>query len=224
MMKRIIFLAALSLSGASRADTTATYAKAAANFTMTVKIAANGDIRGEMPGRTYYFVDGQDYFADRTSTGVFVARVDDLAKVMAEKVAELSGNMGLPSSSPPSLLLVRKGKVSINKWSGDAYYMQAPSGQVSPEPITVVSNDPSLAELGKAMERQFAKSEEMMRQVSKGHAPTSNMAEILKLGAPIAFAGADLQSVSHDPIPKDAFVLPAPPAPIDEIRKKMIQH
>jgi hypothetical protein len=220
-MRSIALLASLALVSAAQADTTATYGNAAAKFSMTVKIASNGDIRGEVPGRTYYFVGGKDYFADRTDTGVIVMRLDDMARVMAEQFAEQSAKMKIPSFSPPPMILVRKGTVSINKWSGETYYMQAANGQVSSQPVAVISHDPSLAELGKAMERQYAKSEMMMGQVMKGRAPTSNMDQVLNSGAPISFAGGELQSVSFDPIAKDEFVLPAQPASIDEVRKRM---
>jgi hypothetical protein len=223
-VRRIVFLAALAFATATQADTTAIYGNAAAKFSMTIKIASNGDIRGEVPGRTYYFVGGKDYFADRTDTGIIVMRLDDMARVMAEKFAELSGKMGIHSFSPPTIALVRKGTVSINKWSGDSYYMQSASGQVSPRPVAVISHDPSLAELGRAMERQYEKSEMMMAQAMKGRAPTSNMDQVLSSGAPISFAGAELQSVSFDPIPKSDFVLPAQPVPIDQVRKRMGQR
>jgi hypothetical protein len=218
-MRPIALLAALGLTSAAQADTTAIYENAAANFSMTVKVASNGDVRAEVPGRTYYFVSGKDYFADRTATGVIVMRVDDMAKVMAEQFAKI----GIPSFTPPRITLVRKGAVSINKWSGDAYYMQAPNGQVSQRPVAVISHDPALAQLGRAMERQNAKSEMMMSQVM-GHALNSNMGQVLSSGAPISFAGADLRSISFDPIPKDEFVLPSEPAPIDEVRKRLTQH
>jgi hypothetical protein len=74
------------------------------------------------------------------------------------------------------------------------------------------------------MERQYEKSEMMMGQVMKGHAPTSNMDQVLRCGTPISFAGAELQSVGFDPIAKEEFVLPAQPAAIDEVRKRMTQH
>jgi hypothetical protein len=223
-MRSIVLLATLALADAAHADTTAIYGNPAAKFTMTVKIASNGDIRGEVPGRTYYFVGGKDYFADRTDSGFVVMRLDDMVKVMTEQFAEQSAKLGIPSFTPPPLTLVRKGTVSINKWSGEAYYMQAANGQMSPRPMAVISHDPSLTDLGKAMERQYEKSEIMMSQVMKGHAPTSNMKQVLSSGAAISFAGADLQSVSFDPIPKDEFDLPAQPAPIDEVRKRVTRH
>src|SRR5450759_1796952 len=187
-MRRIVFLAPLALASAAQADTTAIYGNVVVKFSMTIKIASNGDIRGGVPGRTYYFVGGQDYFADRTDTGVIVMRLDDMAKVMAEKFAEQSGKMGIPSSMPHPIAAVQKGTVAISKWSGDAYYIQAANGQVASRPVAVISHDPSLAELGRAMERQYAKSEMMMGQVTKGHAPTSNMDQVLSSGAPISFA------------------------------------
>jgi hypothetical protein len=223
-MRLFVLLAFLAFASAAHADTTAIYGNAAAKFTMTVKIASNGDIRGEVPGRTYYFVGGKDYFADRTDTGVVVMRLEDMAKVMTEQFAQQSAKLGTPSFSPPPLTLVRKGTVYVNKWSGDAYYMQAANGQVSPRLVAVISHDASLTELGKAMERQYGKSEMMMGQVTKGRAPTLNMDQVLNSGAPISFGGAELQSVSFDPIPKDEFMLPAQPVPIDEVRKRMTRH
>jgi hypothetical protein len=223
-MRSFVLLASLAFASAAHADTTAIYGNAAAKFTMTIKIASNGDIRGEVPGRTYYFVGGKDYFADRTDTGFIVMRLDDMVKVMTEQFAQQNAKLGIPSFTPPPLSLVRKGAVSIKKWSGDAYYIQAANGQMSPQPVAVISHDPSLAELGKAMERQYEKSEMMMGQVMKGHAPRSNMDQVLSSGAAISFAGAELQSVSSAPIPKDEFVLPGQPAPIDDVRKRMIRH
>ena len=224
-MRSIVVLASLALASAAHADTTAICGNAASKFTMTVKIASNGDIRAEVPGRTYYFVGGKDYFADRTETGVVVMSLDDMVKVMTDQFAEQSAKLGIPSFTPPPLTLVHKGTVSINKWSGDAYYMQAASGQMSPRSVAVISHDPSLAQLGKAMERQYEKSEMMMGQVMKGgHARTSNMVQVLSSGATISFAEAELQSVSFDPIPKDELALPAQPAPIAEVQKRMTQQ
>jgi hypothetical protein len=190
---------------------------------MTVKIASNGDLRGDVAGditgmatgRTYYFVGGQDYFID--VSGTVVMRSEDIERVLAEQADKLD----FSSFRAPPLKLVRKGTVSIKRWSGDAYYMQAPSGQLSPRPVTVISHDPSLAQLGKAMARQFAASERMISQITKGHAPMSNMEQVLSSGAPISFAGAELQSVSFDAIPKEEFALPSQPAALDEVRKKM---
>lgn len=214
MRSTILLLILLALGSTAHADTTAVYGNAAAKFTMTVKIASDGDIRVEVPGRTYFFVGGKDYFADRTNSGVVVMRLDDMVKVMAEEVAQQSAKLGIPSFTPPPLTLVRKNMVSINKWSGDAYYMQAANGQMSPQPVTVISHDPSLAELGKAMERQYEKSEMMMGQVMQGHLPSTNMDQVLSSGAPISFAGAELQSVSFEPIPRDSSSCPRSRRPL----------
>ena len=222
-MRPVYLITALGLSSGAQADTTATYANTAAKFSMSVRIASNGDIRGEVPGRTYYYVGGQDYFVDQTDNGVIVMRLDDMIKVIGEKFAELSAKMDMQSFVPPTITFVHRGSVVVSKWSGDAYYMQAANGVASPRPVAVISHDPSLGELGRAMARQYAKSEMMMGQMMKGREPTSNLDHILSSGAPISFAGADLQSVSFDPIPKHEFVLPAQPAPIDDVRKRMSQ-
>ena len=144
-------------------------------------------------------------------------RLEDVAKVLAEQM----GKVGFSSFRAPPVTFVRRGTVSINRWSGAAYYLQTENGQVSPRPVTVISRDPSLAQLGKAMQRQMETSEMIMNQVTNGHAPQSNMDEVLSSGAPISFGGAELQSVSFDPIPKEEFKLPSEPVAIDQVRKRM---
>jgi hypothetical protein len=221
-MRLPLIIVALSLASAARADTIAIYASPADVCSMTVKIASNGDVRadvtgnipGVVTGRTHYFVGGRDYFVD---DGPVVMRLEDIEKVLGEQI----GNLGHSSFPAPSLTLVPRGAVSINKWSGDAYYMQASGGQLSARPVTVISHDPSLAQLGRAMARQFATSEKMMSQITDGHAPKTNMDQVLSSGAPISFAGAELQAVTFGVIPKEDFNLPGPPASLDEVRKRM---
>ena len=60
----------------------------------------------------------------------------------------------------------------------------------------------------------------MMAQ-SMGTAAAKPMQDVLKTGAPIVFTGAELQTVSYDPIPASHFDLPAKPASLDEVRKQM---
>lgn len=174
---------------------------------------------GTVPGREYYFVGGKDYFVDRTASGSVVMRLEDVEKVMAEQAAKL----GFSSFRSPPLTLVQRGTVSINKWSGEAFYLQTSNGQVSSRPVTVISHDPSLAQLGKAMQRQMATSEMMMSQITNGHAPQSNMDQVLSSGAPISFAGAELQAVSFNPIPQEEFNLPSQPVPIEQVRERMTE-
>ena len=224
-MRQLIFLTPFAFAGAAHADTIAIYASPGDVCSMTVKIASNGDLFGEVtgrtpgtvPGRSYYFVGGKDYFVDRTKSGNVVMRLEDVEKVLAEQM----GKEGFFSFHAPPVTFVRRGTVSVNKWSGDAYYLQTATGQLSPQPVTVISRDPSLAQLGKAMQRQMQASEMIMNQVTNGHAPQSNMDEVLGSGAPISFAGAELQSVSFEPIPKKEFNLPSEPVPIDQVRKQM---
>ena len=224
-MGRLLTFVILAMASSAQADTTAIYAGPGDVCSMTVKIASNGDLRAEVKGNTpglvsgreYYFVGGKDYIVDRTDVGNIVMRLEDVEKVLAEQ-ADASG---FSSFRAAPLTLVRGGTLSINKWSGDAYYTPAPNGQVSPKPVAVISSDPSLAQLGKAMQRQFATAEALMNQLTKGHGPRSNMDQVLSSGAPISFAGADLQSVSFDLIPKEEFNLPSQAVLIDQVRKRM---
>ena len=46
---------------------------------------------------------------------------------------------------------------------------------------------------------------------SRSGCPTVEPDEVRSSGAPMSFGGAELQSVSFDPIPKEGFKLPANP-------------
>lgn len=213
-MRNILLGAALMMASSAQADTIATYRNAAANFSMTVEIASNGDIRARTAKRTYYFVGGKDYFVDRDDSGVIVMRVDDIATLMAEQFSKL----GDPRSGSATQNLVRKGDASIGKWTGEAYYGQVADGRLSAKPVVVISREPALTQLGKALARQYAKSVGLLDKVT-GRPRISNMYQILSSGAPISLAGAELESVTFEPIPKSEFDLPAPPASTDQIRK-----
>jgi hypothetical protein len=47
------------------------------------------------------------------------------------------------------------------------------------------------------------------------------MVDVLKEGAPLRYAGAELTSVDDDPIPASRFDLPSPPESRAQIRKRI---
>ena len=85
-MRQLFILAPLAFASAAQADTTAIYASPGDVCSMTVKIASDGDLFGEIKGKTpgtvsgrsYYFVGGKDYFVDRTQSGDVVMRLEDV--------------------------------------------------------------------------------------------------------------------------------------------------
>lgn len=216
-------LIATALPTAAMADMTAIYAAPKAAFKMTVEVATNGDVRGDVgrPGQSYITRDGHGYFLKAGPNGMEVMRIEDMGTVMAEQMAKLAPNFRSQIGQAPVLKLVAKGSVTISQRTGTAYFMTAQDGSLSPFPWAVISTDPKLAPLGAAMAHQFEMSMTTMSS-TMGTAPFANMLAVLKTGTPILFAGAELQSVSFDPVPSSHFELPATPETLDSVRSIMM--
>jgi hypothetical protein len=205
------------------ADLTAKYAKPGTSFAMTVEIASNGNMRGDagQPGMSFITRDGHGYFLKSTPAGTDVMRVEDMGEVMSEQMAKLDPQFRAEMQQhAPVIKLVDKGTMTINGRTGTAYFMQAENGSLTPAPWAVISKDPALAPLGSAMIHQFEMSMATM-SATTGTAPFANMLAVLKTGAPISFAGADLQSVDASPIPASRFELPRKPESLDRVRQLM---
>lgn len=88
--------------------------------------------------------------------------------------------------------------------------------------VIVISHDPDLAQLGKAMAKQLGTSRMMLTRML-GQAPgmVTEVEKLLQSGAPLSFAGMALESVNHTPIDPKRFELPAEPETLDQIRERM---
>lgn len=219
----------LGLAGPAFAQTTAVYEVPGPRFRMTIEIAPNGDVRGDISGKPgVYFLNrgGQGYFVIETPNGVVVERVEDevaAIKIVAEKrlgpsFLEMMASVGqdMEGEGP---LLTRGDDVVVQGRKGTPYYFPGPRRPDMP-PVVVISSDPDLAPLGVAMAGQFDMSDRL--QFFSGPNPLSTeMTAIMRTGAPIAFAGAELTMVSHEPIPASRFELPAAPSSLEAIIKRI---
>jgi len=207
------------------ADTTAVYANKSKTIpmTMTVEIGNDGSVRYQMSmGRTYgLVVNGTDYFVEVGAKGPVVDRAEDLVTAQKEAMALFMPALKEhDTSTGPQLVPI--GTVSINGRTGQAYGYKAENKGTSSPAIVVVSKDPDLAELGKAMSRQFSTSLTMFsRMVGNAPGMFSQMKDILQSGAPLSFAGMELQSINHAPVDATRFELPAQPETLDQIRERM---
>lgn len=222
-----VLLAAL-VPAPALADLTATYVAPHAIFTMTIEIASNGDLRGDVgiPGNYFITRAGHGYFISDGPSGPIVMRVEDIATVVSEELAKRDDHFPdeATTAHDPKPEFVEKGTVVINGRTGSAWYLKLENGQFSTKPWAVVSHDPILAPLGRAMAMQFDMSAAMMGKMMGGATGSGDaMEEILKTGAPLSFAGAELKTVSTTSISPARFELPAEPATLDIIRKTMIR-
>jgi hypothetical protein len=205
------------------ADMTATYGAPNTNFTMKIEIASNGDVRGDVAGQPgLYFITrgGKGYFIQADPAGPIVTRAEDYGAALSEQMAKMAPGFR-DMVKGVALHLVEKGEVAVNGRKGTAYYVRmTPDAPLSSQPFAVISHDPTLAPLGEAMARQFDMSMSMSPQMM----PTEAFAEVqavLKTGAPISFGGAELKTISLDPIPASEFELPGPVEGMDHLRARL---
>lgn len=223
--KALVCAALLAVPGLAHADITAVYAAPNTPMRMTIEIASNGDLHGAMMMGSLSILTrgGQGYMIGPGANGPEVCRVEDLATVTSEHLSKLDPQFRAQMEAHiQPLILVLKGTETINGRTGDAYYLQLPQGGLSPKPVVVISHDPALAPLGRAMATQFRMSMKLAAQMMPD-AVFQSMLDTLEKGAPLLFSGAELQTVSAAPIAASEFAIPAPVMTLDQVRQsKMI--
>jgi len=230
-MKIACVVAVLALSaGQALADTTVVYEAQNGAFKMTIEIAANGDVRGDVkakPGSYFITRNGEGFVVQSTSAGVVVDRIADLSQAMAKVASENMPDLKAAGSAfsrdgSPMRFFAQGGTVSVNGRSGTAYFWKSTKAAANQPPVAVISLDPTLAPVGQAMARQFEMSEKLSSAIFGGVLPPeAELDEILKSGAPLAFAGAQLTSISNAPIAPSRFELPGPPESPAAIEKRI---
>ena len=216
--KALLCLSAMLLPGVAEADITATYAAPGGQKVMKIEVAANGDLRSETsPGtRVILLRDGASFIIDRHFTPPMVARVDDIATAILELLSKVAPAALEQAKHAPHRRFVLKGAVTVQGRSGDAYYEQATDGTMSSTPSIVISHDPVLAPLGRAIAVQFEQAEKL--SPSGSNAATE---AILRSGTPLVLNGLELRSISDGAIEPSEFALPAPAETPEAIRKRL---
>ncbi len=218
----------LTVSTAAHADMTAVYAMTAPNAPpgapfLTLQIAANGDVHGTMVVGNIEFIvhDGHGFTILKGPSGPIVSRVEDVATVMSERIDKIvPGGFSKAAEAARSITYTLNGTETVNGRTGDAYYAHVPNGPADGALWAVISHDPKLAPLGRAMADEFAMSMKIMGTQLPSDA-FQPMLDVLRKGAPLQMTGIQLQSVSDAPVPASAFVLPAPPQTLDQVRARM---
>jgi hypothetical protein len=197
-------------------------------------------------------VNGEDYFVTVDAKGPVVDRASDVVTAQAEAMKALKMPVFSDDNTDSGPPLVSLGTVTINSRVGQAFgYKPDKQGSkaltvivVNPNPdkakvssrrmtnsekdkmlaapAVVISHDPDLAQLGKAMSRQFSTSLTMLtRMIGSTPGMVTQMDKLLQSGAPLLFGGMELKSVNHEPIDPSRFALPAQPETLDQIRTRM---
>jgi hypothetical protein len=194
---------------------------------------------------------GVDYLVDLSHREPVVDRVADLMAAQKEQMAQFLEKFRQHPIAAPQLVPIGKVTVNGRRGQAYGYQrdkgtnaivgvivndrpgLTQPSDNVkrlakseiesgARSAVVVISDDPDLAQLRSAMAREFGASLTMFSgMMANAPSPFDQMASLLAKGAPLSFAGMDLQSVNHTPIDPKRFELPAQPETLDEIRRRL---
>lgn len=214
---RVLVALAIAWGSPACADMTAQYVMGDGMPLMTIEIASSGDLRTSFSDPASYFLtrQGRDYLVKTGPAGPIVMRSEDIATVMLEQAARETWRP--PRNTNAEAPLVAGAIVRIRGRPGIAY---ASDHDTQPDsPIMVISDDPALAQLANAIRKQFTQSLTMMGSIFGDASPSRGIAPLLSKGAPLSFLGMELDTVSCNPVPASRFALPAPPIPLDAVRR-----
>jgi hypothetical protein len=204
----------LTVDATGKKGTTVTEDKAPAaaqpRAAMTVEINDKGDTRlSEGNKHAFLTLGGVGYLIESDLAGTFAVREDDWIAVQLEGVAAIGKDNQQPGD-PTRYVLVSKGSETVAGRTGTVWALRS-AGRAEASFDAVLSADPDLAPVGRAIAAQFALSSRMMK-LMLGSVPDfmAKTEEMLGKGAVIRLSRMlRLDRVSHDPIPPSEFVLPA---------------
>jgi len=222
-MRLLIALLLLMTPTAATAGLRATYA-VRHGPPVTVEIADNGDISAGLgSGRRLIVQGGEEYLVVDRLTGPLVMRLADLRVVTSEMPRE-NAAVSFSSSPGPLPAFVERGTVEVDGRTGRAFYIDVPGERPENLLIAVLSSDPTLAPLSRAMSRMMAAelASSSRGEPNPGEDRGFSMIErLLEQGAPLRLDPWSLRTVQHLPIPPERIVLPAPPETREQMRIRM---
>jgi hypothetical protein len=203
-------------------------------------------------GRTYGLTAaGVDYLVDLSHREPVVDRVDDLIAAQKEEMARFIEAFRQHPISAPELVPTGKVTINGRTGQAYGYKadkgtnatvtvvvndrpgFSQPSNNVkrlaksgieraARSAVVVISHDPDLTQLQRAMARQFGSSlATFSNMMGNAPSPFAQMASLLQKGAPLSFGGMDLESVNHTRIDPKRFELPGQPETLDEVRQRV---
>ena len=202
-------IAALFLATPAAAGLTARYAQEGEARPLTIQVGANGDSRMMVAEAVYVRTRGTIYMIMSDAGGEFVVRQEDFLSLMEEllRAAPAAG----PPPSAGRTMIAEAGRETVGGRVGTRFLLSL-SGAPSDTIDAVLSTDPELAPLGRAMAHQMPPFFATMGRAIPGFGEA--MAELMARGTLIRLATLwRLESVESGPIPDSAFAVPS--APID---------
>lgn len=211
MRALIVLLIALLLPAAAEAGLRATYGVTASR-PLTIEVADNGDVAAELsPYRRLLVRGGIAIIVEESLTGPVVMRLSDLqAIVEARRRAERRR-----APPQPEAQFIPRGPMVVNGRTGAAYWRPTPYGSAPEQLVAMISDDPALAPLGRAM-RHVREAQDAFEALQTGLPDetldwTRPIDALLDAGTPLRHWGWTLRTVETAATDPSSFVPPAEP-------------
>ena len=207
----MILLSMLLLAACSAAkpvDLTARYVREAPDGPILVKAAANGDARVEAGETVYLRKDGTDYVVLRDGQGSYAVRREDLLAVLAEG----DSGLGPGPRAQPEYAVSPGAAETVAGVKGTVWKLHPKDVPSLATADAVIADDPSLANLGKAlaMQASFAIARNSAGLGGPGNLEKAMIA-LFEKGAVLRFGSAlRLERIDKSPIDASVFELPKP--------------
>jgi len=211
------FSAALFAAGPAAADMTARFAQADGAPPVVAQINDRGDSRVTVTEAVYLTTGGVTYMILNDAQGQFVARQEDFLRLMNELLAALPAES---PSAPAQLRIVEAGTESLAGRSGTIFRLSDPA-MPSDSFDLVISTDPGLAPLGRAMASVIGPFSMAVARSMPGFGAA--VSEVIGHGALLRFGPLwRLETIEVAPVPQSAFALPSAPLGIDALRARLL--
>jgi hypothetical protein len=185
-----------------------------------VDVARDGKSRVDLGPLSFISRDGHVYFVLQSPEKTLVADVADVQAVTREAYAQGGGNVCAGFAQlKTDVTMVQRGTASVGVRSGDAWFKQAAGGGRADKPEVIISHDPALAPIGRALAEQYRFSMSLLPDCPYFKTLNAPMQTALDTGAPLAFSGMELTELREGAVDAQRFELPAPPVPLDALRK-----
>jgi hypothetical protein len=197
---------------------------------LTIEVADSGNaiVRQESADEYGILRDGRFYIASRKDDAWKVASIEDTAAAFDQVLPPIFGKLfgALASAKQGSTLRIEpRGSKSVAGLSGQEFAVYGLDEEKPDAPdMFVLSKDPALAPVGKAMEQFLISTMVAMRPLlgEMAAAMAADMRAIFAHGAPLDASGKfRLVSLSEAEVPESALALPAEPMTVAEIVAEM---
>jgi hypothetical protein len=227
-MRLLLALLCLCIAAPAQAGQRAVYSSTDKELVIEVADNGNAIVRQEDPNEYGILRDGRFYVASRKDGAWRVASIEDTAAAFDQVLPPIFGKLfgALATADQGSTLRIEpRGKRTVAGREGQEFAVYGMDEETPDAPqLFVLSKDPALAPVGKAIEQFLVSTMVAMRPLlgEMAAAMAADIRAIFAHGTPLRAADRfQLVSLAEADVPDSAVALPAEPMTVAEIVAEM---